>query len=265
MQTILGPFHPFLEDALVREILSAKNADPLNPLLIVVPSTALRRRLKVLLSRERKLSLLSVQLCTFYQLSLRLYDEACGKRPEPRGDLFFEEALRRMIRARQDGAAAFAGLDERVGGCAALWQTLRDLRDGLVKPEIALAALSEQRYDNHQSGRTAGLLRLLETLLAECRTRAIYSFTDIEKSLIEQVPAAKFLQQFTALFYYGFYDLTQLQVDLFHAVAKSFPTTLSPPRFFSLSSAQEITAAGVLPRDSITAISRARLPDAQPI
>ena len=38
MQTILGPFHPDLENALVDEIAGHKDTDLLCPLLILVPS-----------------------------------------------------------------------------------------------------------------------------------------------------------------------------------------------------------------------------------
>ena len=78
MQTILGPFNPDLEDSLVEEILKYKDADLLSPLLILTPSDLLRRRLKILLSRERRLALLNVQLLTFYQLALRLQAESSG-------------------------------------------------------------------------------------------------------------------------------------------------------------------------------------------
>ena len=143
MQTILGPFHPDLENAFVDEILRHKKADLLCPLLVLTPSDLLRRRLKILLSRERRLSLLNVQLLTFYQLSLRLHAESNGAPLELHSDLFLEEALRQIIRTRQPGAEPFAGIEDRAGGCAALWQTLRDLRDGLVDPAVALEALGE--------------------------------------------------------------------------------------------------------------------------
>ena len=48
------------------------------------------------------------------------------------------------------------------------------------------------------------------------------------------VPASRFLQQFSQIFYYGFYDLTQIQIDFFYAVARHYPTTL----FFPLLSAK---------------------------
>lgn len=229
MQTILGPFHPFLEDALVDEILKFKQTDLMNPLLILVPSDALRRRIKVLLSRERRLALLNVQLLTFYQLSLQLYGESGAGLRELRDDLFLEETLRQMIRRRQPGAEPFAGIEERVGGCAALWQTLRDLRDGLVRPEFALAALAEGQFGSRPSERPSQLLRLLNSFTSFCQAQGIYTLADLDKAAVDQIPASKFLQQFAQVFYYGFYDLTQVQVDLFHAVARNFPTTLFFP------------------------------------
>src|SRR5215469_3563283 len=75
MQTILGPFYPDLETALVDQLLACKAADLLCPLLVLIPSDSLRRRLKLLLVGERRLSLLNVQLLTFHQLALRLREE----------------------------------------------------------------------------------------------------------------------------------------------------------------------------------------------
>ena len=140
----------------------------LSPLLILVPSDLLRRRAKILLTRERRLALLNVQLLTFYQLSLRLQAESGGAPPELRGDLFLEEALRQIIRTRQPGTEPFAGIEERAGGCAALWQTLRDLRDGLVYLAVALEALGEGHFSQRASERTSQILVLLRTFQQFC-------------------------------------------------------------------------------------------------
>jgi len=229
MQTILGPFSPDLEDSLVTEILKYKDADLLSPLLILTPSDLLRRRLKILLSRERRLALLNVQLLTFYQLALRLRAESSDMALELRTDLFLEEALRQIIRARQPGAEPFAGIEERAGGCAALWQTLRDLRDGLVDPTVALDALGEGHFSQRASERTSQLLVLLQTFQQFCRRQKITDQSDLNRYATERVPASRFLQQFDQIFYYGFYDLTQIQIDFFHAVARHYPTTLFFP------------------------------------
>ena len=229
MQTILGPFHPYLEDALIDEILRQKKNDLLTPILIIVPSDALRRRIKILCARERSLALLNLPILTFYQLSLRLHGESHPAPPVLRDDLFLEEVLRQIIRTRQPGAEPFAGIEDRVGGCAALWQTLRDLRDGLVDPAVALDALGEGHFSARASQRTKDLLILLQTQLGFCREKAIEDQSDLDKSATVRALASTFLKQFAQVFYYGFYDLTQIQVDFFHAVAKTFPTTLFFP------------------------------------
>jgi ATP-dependent helicase/nuclease subunit B len=229
MQTVLGPFHPDLENTLVSAILKHKEADLLCPLLILTPSDLLRRRLKVLLSRERRLALLNVQLLTFHQLSLRLHAETDSAPLELRTDLFLEEALRQIIRTRQPGAEPFAGIENRAGGCAALWQALRDLRDGMVDPTVAIEALGEGHFSERAGERTSQLLVLLRTFQRFCRRHRIHDQSDLSRSAAEQVPASKFLKQFREIYYYGFYDLTQLQVDFFHAVARHYPTTLLFP------------------------------------
>ena len=229
MRTIRGPFHPDLENALVDEISRYKRADLPCPLLILTPSDLLRRRLKILLSRERRLSLLNVQLLTFYQLSLRLQEETNGAPLKLQSDLFLEEALRQIIRARQPGAEPFSGIEESAGGCAALWQTLRDLRDGWVDPTVALEALHEGHFSRRASERTSELLILLRTFQQFCRQQKIADQSDLSRSATEQVPSSRFLKQFSQVFYYGFYDLTQIQLDFFHTVARHHPTTLFFP------------------------------------
>ena len=239
MQTILGPFHPDLEDAFVTEILRLKETDLLCPLLVVTPSDLLRRRLKVLLARERHLSLLNVQFLTFHQLALELRKAASNGPLRLQSDLLLEEALRQMIRQRHPGAAPFAGLEERTGGCAALWQTLRDLRDGLVDPPVALEALREGHFSRSVGERTSDLLVLLQTFQQCCRRQEIADQSSLIIEATAQVPQSGFLLQFTKIIYYGFYDLTQIQLDFFHSVARRYPTLL----FFPLLAAQPRHAA----------------------
>ncbi len=230
MNTILGPFHPYLEDALVDKIGSYKREDPLCPILVLAPSEALRRRLKILLAKERNLSLVNLQLLTFHQLSLRLYAESHGTSPVMlRDDRFLEEVLRHLIRAREPGAEAFAGIEERAGGCAALWQTLRDLRDAKLEPEVSLEALREGRFGGKRFGQTADLLQLHQTLRDFCVRKQIMDQSDLDEVASAAAASSRFLAEFTQIFYYGFYDLTQVQLDFFSTVARNFPTTLFFP------------------------------------
>jgi len=230
MEIILGPFHPHLEDALVEEILRYKRDEPLSPLLVPVPSNSLRRRLKVLLAQERRLNLLNVHILTFHQLSLRLLEEKHGSGSQPLQDnALLEEILRQIIRRRLPGTEAFAGLDEKAGGCAALWQTLRDLKDGMVNPEIALEALRSDLFEEEAKERVERLFYLFQTFLSCSETWKLRDFSDSDLMALEQAPSSPYLQQFSRIFYYGFYDLTQVQLDLFQTVTRHYPTTLFFP------------------------------------
>ena len=229
MRTILGPFHPNLENVLIDEIARFKVTDPMTPLLILLPSDLLRHRLKILMSREHRLSLLNVHLLTFYQLSLRLYAERSSSPFTLHSDLFLEEALRQLIRTSAPGAKPFADIQDRAGGCAALWQTLRDLRDGLVDPTVALEALGEGHFSQRASERTMQLLVLFRALQDFCREQNIADPSNLARYATEQVPSSPFLQQFAEIIYYGFYDLTQIQLEFFRAVARHYSTTLLFP------------------------------------
>ena len=183
MKTVLGPFHPYLETALVAEIRRHKTENALLPVLLLVPSDSLRRRLKILLTREQNLSLVNLQLLTFHQLSLRLFSETnAAQALALDDDLFLEEALRQIIRTSQPGTHVFTGIEERAGGCAALWQTLRDLRDGLVDPAIALEALSEGHFAQRTNQRTSELLALLQTVLRFCAEKNIQDHSDLRQN-----------------------------------------------------------------------------------
>ena len=231
MKTVLGPFHPYLETALVAEIRRHKTENALLPVLLLVPSDSLRRRLKILLTREQNLSLVNLQLLTFHQLSLRLFSETnAAQALALDDDLFLEEALRQIIRTGQPGTHVFAGIEERAGGCAALWQTLRDLRDGLVDPAIALEALREGHFAQRTNQRTSELLALLQTVLTLLRGEKYSGSLRSRQNRNEaEYLSRNFLKQFRQILYYGFYDLTQIQLDFFHAVSQHYPTTLFFP------------------------------------
>lgn len=230
MKTVLGPFHPHLEQALLEEICRHKANDPLLPVLVLVPSDAVRRRLKIVLTRKQNASWVNLQLLTFHQLFLRLSAEVNGANlPIFRDDLFLEEVLRQMIRTKQPGTEPFAGLEERAGGCAALWQTLRDLRDGMVEPTVVWEALREADFTAETRARTSPLLALLETLHRFCKEKGIKDYSDFIKAAASRAPGSPFLSQFGQILYYGFYDLTQIQIDFFYSIVQNYPTTLFFP------------------------------------
>lgn len=231
MQIVLGPYHPHLENALVEQIQRLRREDCLSPLLVLVPADVLRQRIKYLLARVHGCHLLNVRVETFYQLNLRLYEETYGSRqaPELKDDTFVEEALKEIIWSERPHSR-FARVMEKEGACTALWQSLRDLKDGLVDPDVALEALREGLFDEAKGKEELlEIFALYQTLRFKFEEWGIRDYSDLNRLVAGLVETSVYLRKFRAIHYYGFYELTQVQLDLFLSVTRHFPTTLFFP------------------------------------
>lgn len=229
MDVFLGPFHPHLENALAGEIRTEREKDLLSPLLVLVPSDALRRRIKMLLATEHGFRLLNFQVHTFFQLSCILLEEFRDFPATPlRDDTFMEEALRRVM-AMQQSPVSFASMMENEGTCAALWQSLRDLKDGLVDPEAALEALDEGYFAQRDEPGLRELFTVYRDVRAHFPEWGAHDYGDLDARVEPLVGSAHYLARFSHIYYYGFYDLTQSQLELFRSVGRNFPVTLFYP------------------------------------
>ena len=226
MNIVLGPYHPHLEGALANEVRTLRARDRLAPLLLVVPSETLRRRVKTLLAHEHGLHLLNTHILTFSQLTLNLFHEAHGpEKPTLRDETFMEEALKHVLPAH----GRFTRMAGNEGGRAALWQCLRDLKDAMVDPELALDALRE----GHFTGRDRDALHDLFELHREVTRRfpewRARDHQDLDGLAALEAPLSPWLGRFERICYYGFYELTQTQLELFQGIAAHHPVTLFYP------------------------------------
>src|SRR5256712_12821448 len=104
---VTGPFHPELETALVSEVRSLKQENPLAPLAIIVPSKQLARRVKWLLAVEQGLALLDVHVLTFHRLAETLIAEGRQEQAAQANGVFREELLRYLVDRGVPRADAF--------------------------------------------------------------------------------------------------------------------------------------------------------------
>src|SRR2546422_11480865 len=146
LSIVTGPFHPDLENALVAEVHSLKQDDPLRSLAIVAPSHQLARRVKWLLSVEQGRALLECHVLTFHQLAMTVLREAGGEAlPALVNGSFREELLRYLVDRGVPGAEAFR--DRR--GVPGLWTGLLGAVPGLkeagVDPSAEVHAPGEGR------------------------------------------------------------------------------------------------------------------------
>ena len=231
LRIVTGRFHPALESALVEHLTRIKAVDPLAPIAIFVPSKPLADRLRTLFAVEHRLPLLNLHILTFHQLALRLAGEASVDRPLLRvvDELFFEQLVRHIVRSKLASQAPLQRIGQSSGTWGALWATIRDLKDADVDPVQALQGLREGYFEEDDRAWLGALLALYAAVKEAGKTLGVGTQDDLAESLTPFIPAASFLQPLREVFYYGFYDLTQVQLSLFEAISRARDTTLFFP------------------------------------
>lgn len=227
LKVYLGKFHPDLEDALYKKISALKSDDPLSPVAIIVPSDRIRSRIKILLTGERGLNLMATHFLTFHSLTIRLHEERYGLLKNLIGDdFFFTEFLRHIIKLNPSGIDIFRPFSETPEGCATLWRTLQDLKDARVEPDNVIEAIREGVFSTEDTEKLIPLILLYKEFLLRKKDLGIIDYSDLPEIATELVPTSRYLQSFKEIIYYGFYDVTQVQYDLFRSIATYYPTAL---------------------------------------
>src|SRR5438552_2586113 len=236
LRIVTGPFHPALDRALVEHNRSCKTDDPFAPLAVIVPSASLVEHVKELLTRDEPRTFLNIYFLTFHQLALRLRDDLeavsdAGPRPtlELVDDFFFEQLVRQIIRRKLPGLEPLARLPASPGTWKGLWATVRDLKDAVVAPTTALKALTEGVFEEDDLTWLRSIFTLHAAIIEAGRSLEVGSSDDLAASLGRDLSASSFLNGLQRLFYYGFYDLSQVQLSFFESVARIAPTTLYFP------------------------------------
>src|SRR5713226_4861153 len=226
---VTGPFQPDLETALVSQVRALKQENPLAPLAIIVPSAQLARRVKWLLAIEQGLALLDVHVLTFYQLAVTLIEESRAEKPAPTDGILREELLRSLVARGVPGTEAFRDWARMRGLWGGLWATIQDLKEARVEPDTVLSALEEGRLKSDDAARLTALLRLYTAVLEIDKALRLADPDDLATIAVERAADSAFLKSMARICYYGFYDLTQGQLDFFKAVSGAYPTTLCFP------------------------------------
>ena len=236
LRIVTGPFHPALDRALVEDIRSCKTDDPFAPLAVIVPSASLVEHLKQLLTRHEPRTFLNIHFLTFHQLALRLRDDLASvfeASPELTlqlvDDFFFEQLVRQVVRRKLPGLEPLTRLPASPGTWKGLWATVRDLKDSVVAPTTALKALTEGVFEEDDRTWLRSMFTLHAAIMEASRSLGAGSPDDLAASLGRDLSGSSFLNGLQRLFYYGFYDLSQVQLSFFESVIRIAPTTLYFP------------------------------------
>ncbi len=222
-----GPFHPALEEALVLDIKEILSRGPA-PICVVVPSRRLALRLERLLAVEKQIPLLNVHFHTFYSLAWSILREE-----EPLDGVFISEPLffNRLVDSLAETElpdSLWPKKSKRPKAFSeSLRSSLRDLIDaGLVFDDLS-AYQDELEFEGSQALKSLSLFaQLYREKLKELK---IFSMAELVRLAAQKSEKSRFLGQFQEIIYYGFYDLTGLQLDFFENVTKSHPCRLFFP------------------------------------
>ncbi len=243
LKVVTGPFHPCLESAFVEQIQRLKAADRWAKVAVLAPSKPVLDRLRRVLALDHGLALLNVHFMTFHQLALRIADELRhrgGTAPlRVVDELFFQQLVRQLAEDRRDAWPALGPLGDSFGTWAALWATIRDLKDGGVDTATALQAVAEGCFGREDEEWLRTLIALQAAVEHVAAGLNVGTADDLANTLVSFAQASPFVLSMHHICYYGFYDLTQVQLSLFEAVSRSVPTTL----FFPLENNSEYAFA----------------------
>ncbi len=228
LHVVTGLFHPDLEQALASDLRSFTVAHPVAPCLILVPSESVRTYLKWSFCIEKRQPLFNVHLLTFHQLALRVLEEQGHQVADRlRRESFFREWVHQRLRKRGEDLVGLNELASMPGGWAALWATLKDLKDARVDAGAVLEAFSQTPFSTDR--RLQSVIRLYQAWCDDQSRHSLYDHDDVAVLALDLVSASSWLRQQTHIFYYGFYDLTQGQLDLFQTIVRQYPATLYFP------------------------------------
>lgn len=226
MKLIYG-HHSELESDFCDTLADIKLKNPLKRILVVSPSARVCRRLEYLLAVKLG-HFAGVRFDTFLTLAKNIIiNQPCN--PKNAKSLPVTAGLRDFLLKNilEKIPCSFYGRYYGQGFVSALLQTVRDMVDARIEPAVILENLPDECFIcESEKERFYWLLKvqamyrqLIEDLCLNTRTDLFLNASSIAKD-------SRYLKSFDEIFYYGFYDLTGLQLEFFDSIRSNYDTTL---------------------------------------
>lgn len=228
LTVVHGPFEA-LEGAFAERARALIPKAGGRPLLVVAPSRVMTDRLERLLAVEKGLPLLGVHFHTFHSLAAAVVEEGGFPALSLVSDPVFHDAVVDLVLDKAPSLGIAKELRPKALA-SAVRASLRDLIDSGVEPkQVAEHFGSALLKDEEEAARLNALLALLAMYENELERLGVLPPSALVRTAAQYAPASKWLSEFSGILYYGFYDLTGLQLDFFEAVTSARPSVLYFP------------------------------------
>ncbi|MBI2789769.1 MAG: exodeoxyribonuclease V subunit gamma [Elusimicrobia bacterium] len=228
LSVVHGPFEA-LEDAFAARVRALLPEAGGKPLLVVAPSRVMTDRLERLLAVEKGLPLLGVHFHTFHSLAAAVVEEGGFPDAALVSDPVFHDAVVDRVLDKAPSLGIAKELRPKALA-SAVRSSLRDLIDSGVDPrQVAEHFGSTLLKDEEEAGRLNALLALLALYEKELSRLGVQPPSALVKQAAAYAPDSEWLSGFSEILYYGFYDLTGLQLDFFESVTNTRPSKLYFP------------------------------------
>lgn len=212
-----APFWTALEDAIAEDILSAKRLDPLEPIAIIAPSSEVLYHLKSIIASRRPEGLLNVNFYSFFGLAAEILRDKGNPRSfdDP---MLYEFILSDILRSNFGHSRFFGEIMNYQGVSPALLGVISDLRDAGISPEILTDALKSNVFSGEDVQKIREVFKIYGLFKERTGELNLKNMADSIIDAAELAPDSRFLKKFVRILYYGFYDLTGVQLDFLDAV-----------------------------------------------
>lgn len=195
---------------------------------VISPSAHLLERLQIILANQG-ISAINLFFYTFSALAREIVEfEGSLAKPVLSDPLFFD-TLVKMIQKEDRPFEGFQDLAIPDGFPGAVRATLRDLVDAGVPWEAQEAIKENFLGEGVGVGTLKQLFRLYQIYLEKIDRLPVLPRNALIKEATRLAPASSGLAQFKELIFYGFYDLTGIQLEFFQAAVKNHPSSLLFP------------------------------------
>ncbi|MFC2075467.1 PD-(D/E)XK nuclease family protein [candidate division KSB1 bacterium] len=213
---LMGRFHPQLESALRWRLLGFQGAGDLRRVDIVVPSRHLRAYLVRKITLGWKLHLAGVRVLVAQTLAEQMVEADSEPMSRPANRVMLQELLKSIV-AHGDYPVQLKQAASTAGGPSALLRSVGDLEE---------ARLTLRAGDKPNA---PAIVKLYCEYQRKRKNLGLLTTTDPVETAIDLAGGSGYLRSLHKIIYYGFYDMTQLQMDLLAACAGVVPTEFFLP------------------------------------